>query len=67
MEVVPHRREVRAWMAVANDETWASWEYLGLYPRIAWGEMEGQSGSVWMVWNHTANTAQTLKDWLAGA
>ncbi|RAZ89434.1 hypothetical protein DPM33_17805 [Mesorhizobium hawassense] len=52
---------------VANDKTWASWEYLGLYPRIAWGEMEGQSGSVWMVWNHTANTAQTLKDWLAGA
>lgn len=50
----------------SNDTTWANWEYLGLYRRVVWGDLEGHPKSLWMVWNHKANTATPLRDWLSG-
>lgn len=49
-----------------NDQSWASWEYLGLYRRIAWGSLEGRRENVWMVLDESSNTATPLSDWLAG-
>jgi hypothetical protein len=51
----------------ADDTTWASWEYLGLYDRIVWGSIKGRGGNEWIVWDHKANTATPLKKWLTGA
>jgi TIR domain len=50
----------------ANDTTWASWEYLGLYRRIVWGKLEGHEKPLWMVHNWKQNTATTLTSWLKG-
>ncbi len=46
------------------DTAWASWEYLGLYRRIVWGNLEGHEKPVWMVLDEKKNTALTLSDWL---
>ena len=45
---------------------WASWEYLGLYRRIAYGKLNGHEGDVWMVLDEKKNTADLLRTWLAG-
>lgn len=52
--------------AVENqrDTSWTSWEYLGLYDRIVWGDLEGQQKKVWMVLDQRKNTAVTLPQWL---
>lgn len=50
----------------ASDQDWASWEYLGLYRRIAWGSLQGHSEPVWMVLDERTNTAEYLRDWLSG-
>lgn len=47
-----------------NESAWASWEYLGLYQRIAWGEIKGYDAPLWMVWNQAENTAVPLRSWL---
>lgn len=47
------------------EQTWAEWEYLGLYQRIVWGTIKGREGDEWIVWNHKKNTASTLRDWLS--
>jgi hypothetical protein len=44
--------------------TWTSWEYLGLYQRIVWGQMRESTERGWMVWNEKKNTAQWLRAWL---
>ena len=50
----------------SKDETaWTSWEYLGLYDRVVWGDLEGETGKVWMVKDGRENTAVTLSTWLA--
>ena len=49
-----------------NETAWASWEYLGLYRRIVWGQIKGREDNVWMVLDHKANTATLLKKWLTG-
>lgn len=46
------------------ETSWTSWEYLGLYDRIVWGELEGHDKSVWMVLDERANTATELSEWL---
>src|SRR5690348_11975689 len=33
----------------SSDKDWVSWEYLGLYRRIVWGNLEGHKDPVWMV------------------
>jgi len=48
------------------DQSWASWEYLGLYHRIVWGDLQGYDKPLWMVHDHRRNTAITLTRWLAG-
>lgn len=47
----------------SNDKEWAEQEYLGLYDRIIWGNIEGRKEE-WLVWNFEKNTATTLYDWL---
>lgn len=44
---------------------WADWEYLGLYDRIVWGNLQGESEKVWMVLDARAKTATKLSVWLA--
>lgn len=47
-----------------DDRTWTSWEYLGLYHRIVWGNLEGYSDPLWMVLNEKEHTATRLREWL---
>jgi hypothetical protein len=51
----------------SKDMTWASWEYLGLYLRIVWGELQGYTKPLWMVWDRRANKATELSKWLSEA
>ncbi|GJQ61030.1 MAG: hypothetical protein SCALA702_00830 [Melioribacteraceae bacterium] len=48
----------------SHETTWLKQEYLGLYRRIVYGNMKGNSDGLWMVWDHIENTATPLKDWL---
>ncbi|NMZ70551.1 TIR domain-containing protein [Pseudomonas peli] len=50
--------------SISND-SWASWEYLGLYHRIVWGKFSGKEQEEWMVLDARANTAMTLHRWLS--
>jgi hypothetical protein len=47
-----------------NEIAWTSWEYLGLYHRIVWGDLQGETEKVWMVLNGVENTATKLSRWL---
>src|SRR3546814_1319071 len=40
----------------AQEQAWASWEYLGLYRRIVWGDLQGHQKRVWMVLDEKRNT-----------
>lgn len=50
----------------AYDDSWVSWEYLGLYQRVVWGLLEGEPNELWMVLDKKANTAVPLRNWLSG-
>lgn len=50
----------------SDEQAWASWEYLGLYRRIVWGDMKGREKKLWMVLDEKRNTGTPLSDWLAG-
>lgn len=43
---------------------WTEQEYLGIYDRIVWGDLQGESSKVWMVLNQEKNTATKLSEWL---
>lgn len=47
-----------------SDTSWTNWEYLGLYDRIVWGDLQGQDKKVWMVLDQAKNKAVTLHSWL---
>jgi len=47
-----------------DDTTWTSWEYLGLYRRIVFGDLPGVPGPVWMVQDTKKNIATELRKWL---
>jgi len=49
-----------------HDNSWASWEYMGLYRRIVWGDLEGHEKPIWMVLDEKKNTAIPLSKWLNG-
>ena len=49
----------------SHEKDWASWEYLGLYRRIVWGDLQGHPNRLWMVIDEKRNTAVTLRDWLS--
>lgn len=46
------------------ETSWTEQEYLGLYSRIVWGTIQGYKDRLWMVYNHTTNTAEPLSSWL---
>ena len=48
-----------------NDTAWTSWEYLGLYDRVIWGDLQGERDKVWMVIGAQNNKAVELSSWLA--
>ena len=43
---------------------WTSWEYMGLYRRIVWGDLQGYKDPLWMVLDEENNTATRLSEWL---
>lgn len=45
------------------DQSWSEQEYLGLYHRIIWGNIQGKEPE-WLVLDHRRNKALTLEDWL---
>lgn len=45
---------------------WTEQEYLGLYARIIWGNLEGYDNPLWMVYNHHTHSAVALGKWLRG-
>jgi hypothetical protein len=47
----------------SGDQAWARQEYLGLYRHIVWGQMQGISDSIWMVYDYRKNTATKLSEW----
>jgi hypothetical protein len=49
-----------------HDNSWTSWEYMGLYRRIVWGDLEGHEKRLWMVLDEKRNTATPLSRWLSG-
>jgi hypothetical protein len=46
------------------ETAWTNWEYLGLYDRIVWGDLENEPSPVWMVLDERKNTATRLDIWL---
>lgn len=60
----PSRVAVLPAVESQNDISWSSWEYLGLYDRIVWGDLEGQPKRVWMVLDQRKNSATELSQWL---
>jgi hypothetical protein len=49
-----------------TETRWAEQEYLGLYRRIVWGQLQGYEKNVWMVYDHHTHTADLLSKWLRG-
>lgn len=49
----------------ADDYKWTEQEYLGIYDRIVWGKIRGETDHHWLVYDHTKNTAVNLKKWLS--
>ena len=50
----------------STDTKWSEREYLGLYRRIVWGELQGEEKPLWLVWDFRKNTAEKLTSWLSG-
>jgi hypothetical protein len=50
----------------AYDTAWSEREYLAVYDRVIWGDLQGETERVWMVLNQEKNTATKLSNWLAG-
>lgn len=48
-----------------GEQGWARVEYLGLYQRVVWGRIAQETRDHWIVWDHIANTALALEDWIA--
>jgi len=58
-------RNIALFPAVENlGEAWPAWEYMGLYRKIVWGDLEGYSKPVWMVLDESRNAATELSKWL---
>jgi hypothetical protein len=47
-----------------SDNFWQKREYLGLYPRIIFGTLNGYEDSVWQVFDPTDNKSWDLGSWL---
>ena len=49
----------------ATNTQWADEEYLGVYDRIVYGDLDGYQRRVWMVLSFQSNTARELSDWIS--
>ena len=49
----------------AENTGWTSEEYLGIYDRIVFGDLQGHQGKVWMVLNSETNRAWELSEWIS--
>jgi hypothetical protein len=47
-----------------GDTRWTEREYLGVYDRIVFGDLQGETQKVWMVLNQEKNEGTTLSRWL---
>lgn len=47
-----------------HQTTWTKSEYLGLYRRIIWGDIEGYDKPMWIVLDEEENTASPLRRWI---
>lgn len=47
-----------------DDYHWTEQEYLGVYDRIVYGLIKGDSSPGWIVWDQSRNSARHLRDWL---
>jgi len=47
-----------------SDVAWSEREYLGVYDRIVYGDLQGFEKPLWMVLNQEENTATPLRKWL---
>lgn len=48
----------------AADRTWAEREYLGVYDRVVYGDLQGHPRPLFMVYNQEKHTATELSAWL---
>ncbi|MGF6318114.1 TIR domain-containing protein [Pseudomonas frederiksbergensis] len=62
----PAKIAVFAASTIRDVDSWSSWEYMGLYPRITWGQLQGYPNEMWMVYWPKANNAVPLEKWLRG-
>ena len=46
---------------------WTSWEYIGLYNQIVYGDLADYENKVWMVIDRKRNVATELRRWLTGS
>ena len=46
------------------EHKWAEQEYLGLYKRIVYADVNGESGMHWLVLDHRNNVGEKLETWL---
>jgi hypothetical protein len=47
-----------------HQTTWTKSEYLGIYRRIIWGDLEGYEKPTWIVLDEEDNTASPLRRWI---
>jgi hypothetical protein len=48
----------------AGEHTWAEREYLGIYDRVVYGDLQGYPSPVFMVYNQEKHSATELSAWL---
>jgi hypothetical protein len=48
-----------------KSNAWTQWEYMGLYSKIIWSDLQGQPKPLWIVLDETANTGVPLNRWLS--
>jgi TIR domain len=47
-----------------SETSWTEQEYLGIYDRIVWGDLQGYDKRIWMVLNQEKNEAIPLSVWI---
>jgi len=47
------------------DTNWTTWEYIGIYRKIIFANLEGFDKPLWIVWNKKENSGVALSIWLS--
>lgn len=50
--------------AETSQDEWVKQEYLGLYGRVVYGDLQGQPNPCWFVYDPLENTGTQLRTWL---